>query len=266
MFGWFRNLRRRRVRQQEFPSSWAKLLYECVPLTRRLGPEDRAELERHVLVFLDEKYFEGCGGASIDDQVRVTVAGNACLLLLHRDTDYFPGVESILVYPDEFLAPVTSETEYGVVEETIEARAGETSAEGAVVLSWADVLYDVENPHDAENVIIHEFAHQLDEEGRFGEGAPELARHEDYERWARVLGAEYAKLERDSRAGRRTWMDEYGATDPAEFFAVATECFFESPREMKSRQPALYAELGGFYRQDPAGWQAGSRLGRGANG
>ena len=252
MFGFLRRRRRERIRARPFPAEWRAVLERGFPLYGRLSPEDRRELEGHVQVFLEEKSFEGAGGLEMTDEVRVTVAAQACVLLLHRDTDYYPRMKSVVVYPRAYLAAQRS-VEGGVVTEGHQARLGESWSSGAVVLSWGDVRAGARDLRDGHNVVFHEFAHQLDLEDGGVDGVPELEGGSAYRAWARVFSAEYLELRADARKGRRSVLDDYGATNPPEFFAVATEAFFEKPLALRRKHPELYAELAAFYRQDPAG-------------
>jgi Mlc titration factor MtfA (ptsG expression regulator) len=257
MFG-IKRRRRKRLRAVPFPSEWHSILQSNIALYRRLPEADKSELRGHIRVFLAEKHFEGCGGLALTDQIGLIVAAQACLLLLHRQTDYFPKLRTVLVYPRAYLAPVSEPEADGIIAEGSESRLGESLELGAVVLSWEDVLADAKQL-DGANLVLHEFAHQLDAEERGAEGVPLLESHELYATWARVLGDEYRRLRRDSAAGRWTVLDEYGASDPAEFFAVATESFFERPRLLRHRHRELYEELRRYYVQDPAQWEAMSR-------
>ena len=202
-------------------------------------------------VFLAEKKFEGCAGLELDDEIRVTIAAQACLLLLHRDTDYFPDLEVILVYPHTYVAKTSTSFGGGLSVADQQARLGQ-SASGVVVLAWDAVRRGATDVHDGHNVTLHEFAHQLDQEDGVADGAPVLGKRAMYTAWARVLGAEFTQLVDDVDKHRRSDIDEYGATNPAEFFAVVTEMFFEKPVALQHRHPALYEQLSLFYRQDPA--------------
>ena len=240
------------MRGRPFPSEWEAILERSVPIYRRLSEDDRLELKGHVLVFLAEKRFEAAGGLSIDDEIRVTIAAHACVLLLHRPTDYYPGLYTIIVYPGAYVAERAVREPIGVVTEQIETRLGESSTRGAVVLSWDAVSAAASDVGDCRNVVLHEFAHQLDAQDGRVEGTPVLSDRSRYVAWARILGEEYERLRRDASLGRRTVLDRYGATSPAEFFAVATECFFTRPGLLAGNHPELYAELRDYYRQDPA--------------
>jgi Mlc titration factor MtfA (ptsG expression regulator) len=173
------------------------------------------------------------------------------MLLLHRDTDYYPRLITILVYPTAYFANATEPIGGGLVLHGEEVRLGEAWKSGVVVLSWDDVRSGGRDIHDGQNLVLHEFAHQLDMEDGAADGTPLLDQRSQHVTWARVLGREYDRLRRDSILGRGTVLDKYGATDPAEFFAVATECFFETPAPLKRKHPELYEELKSFYRQDP---------------
>lgn len=265
MFGWLRRRRRARIKAAPFPPKWRSILESRVPYYRLLPPRDRAELEGHIAVFLAEKRFEGLQGQEITDEVRLTIAAQACILLLHRDTDYYPGLKSILVYPRRYLATGKSVGPGGIVTESTGVRLGEswhgvlsTRGPGPVVLSWDDVRAGAADPRDGANVVFHEFAHQLDGESGSVEGAPLLERGSLYATWARVFSAEFEKLRIDLAWDRSTLLGGYAATSPAEFFAVATEFFFERPAALRARHPALYAQLAAFYRQDPAQLEAPS--------
>lgn len=256
MFG-FKKWRRNQLARRQFPGEWLAIIERNVPFHRRLPPEDKKQLQRHILVFLGEKRFEGCGGLEITDEIRVTIAAYACILLLHRKTDYYPGLSSILVYPRSYVVPKTRHSVGGVVVEGPDVRLGESWRRGAVVLSWDDVRRKAADIHDGHNVVLHEFAHQLDTSGARGDSTPILNSRSTYVTWARILQKDYERLRRQVGRHRTAVLDEYGATDPAEFFAVATEYFFEMPRELQKAWPSLYREMKRFYQQDPAGLYSG---------
>jgi len=259
MFGWLKRRRRAAVRGGPFPAAWRAIIEKNVPYAAALSPEDRQELLGHVQVFLAEKHFEGCDGLSITDEVRVTIAAQACVLLLHRQTDYYPRLVSILVYPSTYLVPGGRPAANGLPDEAPQARLGESWARDVVVLAWDSVLSGASDIHDGHNVVLHEFAHQLDQEDGAGDGAPILPQRSMYLAWTRVLGHDFDQLVRDTERHHRTVIDRYGATSPAEFFAVVTETFFEKPRQLRSKYPDLYLQLQQFYRQDPAASLAADR-------
>jgi Mlc titration factor MtfA (ptsG expression regulator) len=251
MFAWLRRRRRAAIRRRPIPDAWRALVERNIPYVGRLTPEDRAELFGLVQIFLAEKRFEGCGGLELTDEVRVTIAAQACILLLHRETEDYPKLTSILVYPTTYVVREGRRTAEGLVAEGPQARLGESWARDVVVLAWDSVLSGAADIHDGHNVVLHEFAHQLDQEDGGSDGAPTLPRRSMYVAWARVLGHDFDQLVRDVAHHHRTLIDRYGATNPAEFFAVVTETFFEKPRELRARHPELYALLQEFYRQDP---------------
>jgi Mlc titration factor MtfA (ptsG expression regulator) len=252
VFGFFKHRRRKRLRAAPFPAEWVTFIQKNVRYYACLPEIDRRELQGLVQILLAEKVFEGCGGLVLTDEIKVTIAAQACLLLLHRDTDIYPNLMTILVYPSAYIAKAIRPVGSGLALEGENVHLGESWSSGIVVLAWDDVLMGASDVQDGRNLVLHEFAHQLDREDGAVDGAPLLDQRSRYVTWARVLGAEYDRLRRDSWMGRPTVLDEYGTTDPAEFFAVATECFFEKPSLLGKRHPELYSELKGFYRQDPA--------------
>ena len=240
------------LRKEPLTDEERAIVLRNVPHVAHLDSADRAELEGLVRVFLAEKSFEGCGGLTLTDEIKVTIAAEACLLLLHRETDMYPNVDSIVVYPGAYRVPERTHTiGGGVVVDGVEGRIGESWTRGLVVLAWDHVKPGVLHVH-GQSVVLHEFAHQLDSEDGAMTGAPELGTRARYASWARVLGDEFTELSARVHAGRPSDIDAYGATNAAEFFAVVTEMFFERPRAMKQRHPAMYAELVAFYAQDPA--------------
>ena len=251
MFG-FKKRRRNRLASQRFPGEWLAIIERNVPFYKKLPPADKKELQRHILVFIGEKRFEGCGGLETTDEIKVTIAAQACILLLHRETNYYPGLPSILVYPQAYVAHKTQCLAGGVVAEGQDVRLGESWHRGSVVLSWDDVRRTAADIHDGHNVVFHEFAHQLDCSGAKGDSTPVLRDRSTYIAWARILQRDYEKLRRDVSRNRSTFLNRYGAANPAEFFAVATECFFEQPERLQELHPDLYNELKHFYQQDPA--------------
>ena len=252
MLDFFKRRRRPSIRARPFPPAWLAIIEKNVAYYRLLPPEDQSDLCGHVQVFLEEKSFVGCGGLELTDEIRVTVAAQACVLLLHRDTDYFPDLESILIYPSTYVVHRHQQVAGGVVIDGPEARLGESWLRGEVVLAWDSVLAGAADARDGHNVVFHEFAHQLDQESGDANGAPVLPRRSMYIAWVRVLGAEFNALVREAEQLHRTDIDRYGATNPAEFFAVVTEAFFETPVQLRRKHRALYDQMRLFYRQDPA--------------
>lgn len=248
-------LRRKRICDRPFPHSWQKILDRSVPLYHYLSEPLQTQLRGYIQIFLTEKKFIGCGGLSITDEMRVTIAANACLLLLHQNERFYPKLNAIYVYPTAFFVKTTESLGGYVVEEKTVGRRGESWDRGIVVLSWADIQYDTAHVHDGNNVILHEFAHQLDQEDGAADGVPFLTHPVDRATWAQVFRREYGQLQRDVQRGAKTVLDAYGATNPAEFFAVATETFFERAALMQRYHLELYDVLRTYYQLDPASWR-----------
>ena len=248
-------LRRRRIRRQPFPAAWREVLRRRMPAFARLPVDLQLQVKKHIQVLVAEKPFIGCAGLVITDEVRVLIAAQAALLLLHRQAGYFVNLRQILVYPGAFVVERSQPDELGLTHETRRALSGESWEQGQILLSWDDVLAGAADPADGHNVVIHEFAHQLDHERGRANGAPWLGRREGYAAWARVLGGEYAALRGQLARGETPpVIDAYAATNPAEFFAVVSEHFFEQPAALAAAHPALYAEFARCYRTDPLAW------------
>ncbi len=250
-----REIGRQRLRARPFPASWRQILRLRVPYFRNMPSDLQLQLKRHITVFLAEKPFIGCNGLQLTEEMRVTIAAQACLLIMNRRRPgYFPKLREILVYPGPFVVERPVGEASGLIHEQRRVLSGESWSSGQVILSWPDVIAGATTPDDGRNVVIHEFAHQLDQEKGIATGAPLLPRFRDYRDWSRILAAEFAQLQQAARTGQATLLDHYGATDPAEFFAVASEVFFERSAEMAADRPALYAQLCRYYRLNPLSW------------
>jgi Mlc titration factor MtfA (ptsG expression regulator) len=253
---WYlREVRRKRLMVAPFPSGWEEIIRRNVPLYARLPASLKQQLHGRIQVLLAEKHFEGCGGLEMTDEIKVTIAAQAGILLLNRKSRYYPGLASILVYPSTFLSDTVRHVGDHVYIEEQSAHLGESWRRGALVLAWDSVKRGGMDISDGHNVVLHEFAHQLDQEDGAADGAPILERGSLYAAWARILHKEYERLQSTVGSGLKTVMDEYGATNPAEFFAVATETFFEKPHAMQRRHPELYEALKGYYKLDPVAWE-----------
>jgi Mlc titration factor MtfA (ptsG expression regulator) len=249
--------RRERLRSSPFPADWKEIVTRNLPIFARLPSDDQTELLGHVQVFLKEKRFEGCGGLELTDERRVTIAAQACLLLLHRDTDYYPELTSILVYPSTYIVEEDRYLGEDMWSQGADNRLGHTGRQmGSLVLTWDEVKRGAADPADGNNLVMHEFAHQLDFEDAVTDGAPALATRAEYLAWARVMQREFDALREAEEAGTPTVLDTYGATNPPEFFAVATEAFFERPRALRAKNRQLYDQLAAFFRQDPIAYSA----------
>jgi hypothetical protein len=250
----WRAARRARIARQPFPAAWRDLLRRRFALYGELPAHVQLQLKRRILVLLAEVPFIGCAGLEIDDDKRVLIAAQAALLLLGRGGG-FTNLREVLVYPGHFVAPASAPGPGGVVHESRAVLAGQSWQRGQVILAWDAVLDGAADAHDGANVVIHEFAHQIDQAQGAANGAPFLGRHADGERWARVMQREFAELQRALAAGQSVLIDRYAATSPAEFFAVLSELFFERADELGQRHPALYSELQRCYRVDPRLWR-----------
>lgn len=248
--GW----RLRRALAQPMPASWRAILRANIPVYPRMAPALQQQLDRLVRQFLYQKKFVGCAGQEIDDEVRVTIAGQACLLLLNRPSKVYPSLHTVLVYPTAFVVPRKEVDAAGVVTEARQDLLGESWGDGRVVLSWDHVRHGAADWTDGQNVVLHEFAHQLDSESGSNNGAPFLGSRASYRAWADVLSRAFERLRYDVMFQEHSVLDHYGASSPAEFFAVATETFFEKPYQLAERHPELFAQFLGYYRVDPREW------------
>jgi Mlc titration factor MtfA (ptsG expression regulator) len=253
--GFWPRLRLARIRRQPFPAAWQQTLLERLPFVAQFAPDELNELHYLMKLFIADKTFYGCAGQTIDDRIRVTIAAQACLLVLKQNRIPYPDLKSILVYPSTFVATRDVADELGLISTDHIALLGESWTQGKVILAWDNVEEGVMNLHDGHNVVLHEFAHQLDHESGSSNGAPLLHTKGAYKSWAHVLSDEFAELQDEVMHGRQSLLDHYGATNPAEFFAVATETFFERPHAMAVHHQELYAVLREYYRLDPCEWQ-----------
>jgi MtfA peptidase len=257
IFGLLKQRRRRRMRTQPFPKDWLRTIERDVPFFLRLSAEDQVELLGHIQVFLSEERFEGCGGLELTDEMRVIIAAQACLLLLHRKTDYFPRLLTILVYPSTYLVEDKRQVEGLVWKEGTTPRLGETGRQlGSMVIAWDAAKSGAADSSDGKNLVLHEFAHQLDYENYAADGAPAFETREQQLSWGEVMRTEFASLRAADEIGIPTLLDTYGATNPAEFFAVSTEAFFERPCALRAQHPKLYRELQRYFLQDPIEYSA----------
>lgn len=250
MFGIFRRAQRDAIADTPFSEEWKAIIARNFAWAKYLGADDMQELRGLIQIFLAQKTFRGADGFVITDEVRVTVAAQACMLLLNRDHEDYPNLDTVVIHQTTYASPHKRHGVDGLQSEGPRV-LGESWDQGVVSLAWDSVIRGGRNSEDGRNVVIHEFAHQLDQEWGPADGAPELE-HGSYATWARVLGAEFSELGALLERGKKTLIDPYGATNPAEFFAVVTEAFFEKPRQLRAKHPDLYGELRSFYRQDPA--------------
>lgn len=253
---WWLRQRRLRWQQRPFPPKWRRLLRQW-PLYQRLPPVLQHRLQGMVQVFVAEKPIIGCQGLHVTDEMRVLIAAQACVMVLQlyaaSGASPFPELRQVLLYPSAFVVTATHAQPGGVVSAGQEVRLGESWQQGQVVLSWPDVKAGMRS--DAtQNLVIHEFAHQLDQENGPANGAPVLRHGQSGRTWAQVFKREYDTLQWLVDAGEPGLIDPYGASAPEEFFAVASEAFFMQPRAMRAQHPALFAQLEQYYGLDPSAW------------
>ena len=249
------NLRRDHIKAQLFPRHWLSIVESNLAIYNTLSDFQQKQLQGYMQIFLKEKQFIGCLGLQITEEMKVTIAAMACLLLFGDRKTYFPNLRSILIYPNAYIVNETIMSDRYIVEERRVARLGESWTKDQLILSWDQIKQDLLNWHDGHNVVLHEFAHQLDQEDGIAEGVPILPRALDYAVWAKIMTAEYLQLCDRVENSKKTVIDSYGATNPAEFFAVATEAFFEKPIQLNQKHQDLYELLQRYYRLDPLQWQ-----------
>jgi Mlc titration factor MtfA (ptsG expression regulator) len=252
VFGLIRSARRRRVlARYSIPEALWREVVADIPMILRLGSAAENRLRDLALLFLHEKRIEAAGGLEIDESMRVRVAALACMPILELGLDCYAGFVSVIVYPDEFVVrdrEIVDET--GVVHLGDDVLSGEAWEQGGVILAWKDI--EASGRGDGFNVVVHEFAHKLDLLGGAMDGMPPLHGHMRSEDWIRAFQAAYDELQAQLDRGEEPWLDPYAAEEPAEFFAVCAETFFEMPEAFLAEYPALYAQLSAFFKQNPA--------------
>jgi MtfA peptidase len=240
--------------QAVFRYEWKDLLVANVPLYSRLPDDLRLRLHERIAHIISSTRFEGCNGLELTERMILTVAAQASMLVLNREGEPYPDLRTVYLYPTTFSSVQKRQDTYGIVTEGEVHRLGESWEMGTVILAWDSVEQGARNISDARNVTFHEFAHQLDHEDGSTDGAPGLPSREAYRSWARVFRENYADFLEQVHQRKRTLIDEYGATNPAEFFAVVTETFFEKPRQLFEKRPELYDEMRTYYGVDPREW------------
>lgn len=234
-----------------FAPDWEPFLEKNVVLYASLPGGEKKRLRARTMEFLSTKSFEGCGGLELTAEMMVTVAGTASLLMLHRPGPLFPKLFSVLLYPSVFRARHVEETNSGIIHESAVDTLGESWESGSLILAWDAVRPGDPNHTPGQNIVLHEFAHQLDLDDGAEDGAPKLDSRESQRTWAQVFQEAFEERKWMRRMGYRCVLDDYASTHPAEFFAVSTEVFFERPSRLKKTFPRLYAELRGYFRFDP---------------
>ncbi len=255
IFRWLTNSRRAKLQKEPFPVEWEAITKRNVSHYCLLEDSERIHLCRLIQVFIAEKNWEGCGGLELTDEIRVTISAQACLLLLGLPHNYYQNVESILVYPSTVIPPQRNPGFFETVMEPVENEypiVGQAMQHGPVIIIWDAALHGGCHPESGHNVVYHEFAHKLDMLDGAADGTPPLKDRKEYRNWVIICSREYLRLRHDAEQGNKTFLNDYGAYSEAEFFAVATEQFFDQPLIMMQNAPDLYKVLKEYYRQDPA--------------
>ena len=255
MFKWFRKHRRKKILQAPFPSQWQAIVTQKVQHYSYLDEEERHRLQQLVQIFIAEKQFEGCGGLEINDEIRVVIATQACLLVLGLPPFQYSELESVIVYPTTVTIPPSRQSIFstgGAIVPDSQAILGQAFLRGPVILVWDTVQRNARHPEQGHNVVYHEFAHVLDMRDGSADGTPILYSRKLYRAWVETCSREYAALKEETRKGKKSVLDSYGSVNEAEFFAVATELFFDRPLHMKKDHLQLYNVLSHYYRQDTA--------------
>ncbi|MGD0021979.1 MAG: M90 family metallopeptidase [Smithellaceae bacterium] len=260
MFQWLANHRRKKLTAAPFPPAWEEIVQHNVAHYCMLEDAERTHLRALIQVFIAEKYWEGAGGLTLTDEILVTISAQACLLLLGLPHNYYQNVLTIIVYPSTVVPsqrkPSFFEMPLAPVE-SVHPIIGQAFQQGPVIIIWDAALHGGRHPELGHNVVYHEFAHKLDMLDGAADGTPPLRDRAEYRDWVQTCSREYLRLKHDAEKGKRSFLNAYGATNEAEFFAVATEQFFDQPHLMIKHAPDLYRVLKEYYRQDPA-----KRLGR----
>jgi Mlc titration factor MtfA (ptsG expression regulator) len=241
--------------EEPFPKAWRAFLTANVFHYQLLNKAERKRLRNDAWTFIGRKDWEGCGGLSVTDEMKVTIAGQACLMLLGQEHDYFGHVRSILIYPSAFQLVDERWQDAGWLPV---GASGQSVHRGPVILSWDAVLAEGRDPSSGRNIVIHEFAHQLDFIDGYADGTLDLP-GELAERWQELLTAEYDRLRQEIRQGRDTFLGDYAATNKTEFLATASERFFTQPEKLRHKHPELYDMLKIAYAVNPARWFARQR-------
>jgi Mlc titration factor MtfA (ptsG expression regulator) len=267
LFNWFANRRRKKLLQEPFPPAWEDIMQRNVAHYCMLDDIERSHLRALVQVFITEKDWEGCGGLELTDEIRVTISAQACLLLLGLPHNYYQNVATIIVYPSTVVPPQRKigffETALAPVEDS-HPIIGQAFQQGPIIIIWDAALHGGRHPEWGHNVVYHEFAHKLDMLDGVADGTPPLRDRAEYRDWVQTCSREYLRLKHDAEHGKKSFLNAYGATSEAEFFAVATEQFFDQPSLIMKNAPDLYSVLKEYYRQDPV-LRAGKSLCAGEN-
>lgn len=255
MLRWLTERRRKRLLDEPFPAAWTQVLERNVAAYKLLDADEQQRLRDLVQVFIAEKHWEGAGGLELTDEIRVTIAGTGCQLLLGRSHDLFAEVESIVVYPSAVVVPPQGRSIFDAGARPIEGDMpvlGVAHRGGALVLAWDSALRGARDPKDGHNVVIHELAHKIDFLDGAADGTPPLPSGSARRAWAEAFAPAYLAHKERAERGEDSFLDDYAIANEAEYFAVATEAFFERPRALARELPDVYAALCQFYSLDLA--------------
>ncbi len=244
--------RRKQLLAAPLTSKQREIIERLVPLVGRLPAPLRSALEGKVNLFLDQITFRGQNGLEVSEEMQLSIAAQACLLIVNSPL-WYDTLRNVLIYPSAFLTH--RDTHDGnFVHEGRHATLGESWTRGPVILSWDDALHGGLDAEDGHNVVIHEFAHQLDSLSGHTNGIPILRKGQAYSGWEAAMLEAYSDHIRRLERGERTLIDPYGATNHEEFLAEAIVTFFERPQALQREEPALYAQLAELLALDPARW------------
>ena len=252
---WTRAQKRKSLLGSRLPDHEREILHTEIPILAKLPADLHAPLEGKINLFFDQVDMYGCDGLELTDEMMLSIAGQACLLIVNTDA-WYKNLRTVLVYPGAFKS-VQAEQDGFVSREREVIRLGESWSRGPVILSWAHSEQGAANDADGHNVVLHEFAHQLDDLSGATNGVPILNKRQSYATWERVFLAAYDRHLKKVRRGRKTVLDAYGAQNHQEFLAVAVEAFFEKPTQLVDDEPALYQQLSTLLQLDPATWSSG---------
>lgn len=249
---WSKKQTRARLLSSPLSDRERAIITAGVPMIRRLPPKFRDRLEGKVNLFLNQVRYFGCDGLDVTEEMELSIAAQACLLVVNSDL-WYDNLTTILIYPSAFKSRQQRHSGYVVTEKEV-VRTGESWDRGPVILSWAHSKQGAMNDHDGQNVVLHEFAHQIDDLSGRTNGVPILGKGQSFAEWERVFLTAFDAHVQAVEAGRRTVIDPYGAEGHEEFFAVSVEVFFERPKALKAEAPDVYEQLSKLFRLDPISW------------
>ena len=249
---WQQTQNRQRLLASRLTDDERAILHAQIPLLQKLPQDLHGPLEGKINLFLDQVAMYGCDGLELTDEIMFSIAGQACLLIVNTDA-WYKNLRTVLVYPGAFKSVQATHDGFVVHQKEV-VRLGESWSRGPVILSWAHSNQGAMNDEDGQNVVLHEFAHQLDDLSGATNGVPVLSKRQSFAKWERVFLAAFERHLKRVRGGRKTVLDAYGAENHEEFLAVAVEAFFEKPTQFKNDEAELYAQLTTLLQLDPTTW------------